>query len=109
MSRSALTSSGSTTRWRKIRQRVLVRDCYTCQYCSQEADSVDHVIPRSLGGGDEDWNLVASCMKCNLARRSPKSPNRAFFNTGKTPPTPHGLFSPQNGSQPTESVSHDKD
>ena len=108
MSKSALTSTGSTTRWRKIRQRVLDRDCWTCQYCGQEADSVDHVISRSHGGGDEDWNLVAACMKCNLARRSRTSPTRGFFNTGKTPPTPHGLFSPENGSQPTESVSHDR-
>ena len=108
MSRSALRHNGSTTLWRKIRQRVLDRDYYTCQYCGLEADSVDHVIPRSLGGLDDDWNLVASCMKCNLARRSPRSPTRGFFNTGKTPPTPHGLFSTKNGSEPTESISHDK-
>ena len=87
MSKSALGSNGSTTRWRKIRKRILDRDGWCCMYCGMDATSVDHVVPRALGGGDEDWNLVASCMKCNLARRSPRSPIRGFFKQGRTPQT----------------------
>ena len=59
MGKSALRDSGSTRHWRKIRERILRRDQYTCNYCGQEADTVDHVIPRRLGGLDTDDNLVA--------------------------------------------------
>jgi hypothetical protein len=52
LSRSALRDSGSTRQWRKIRERILRRDGYICQYCGQEADTVDHVIPRRLNGLD---------------------------------------------------------
>ena len=68
LSRSALRDSGSTRQWRKIRERILRRDGYICQYCGQEADTVDHVIPRRLNGLDTDDNLVSSCRKCNLAK-----------------------------------------
>jgi hypothetical protein len=30
---SALKDNGSTSRWRKIRQRILERDQFTCQIC----------------------------------------------------------------------------
>ncbi len=40
MSRSALRDTGSTRHWRKIRERILRRDGYICQYCGQEADTV---------------------------------------------------------------------
>ncbi len=46
---SALKDNGSTARWRKIRQRILERDQYTCQACGLEGNTVDHIIPRSLG------------------------------------------------------------
>ena len=47
------------------RRAVLRRDAYTCAYCSAEADTIDHVLPRSRGG-DSSWaNLVACCRKCN--------------------------------------------
>jgi 5-methylcytosine-specific restriction endonuclease McrA len=29
---------------------------------------VDHVIPVSLGGTNEPWNLVAACVPCNLGK-----------------------------------------
>ena len=68
MSKSALRSTGSTHRWRQIRSRILRRDQFICQYCNQEATTVDHVIPRRLGGLDSDDNLVASCRRCNLSK-----------------------------------------
>jgi len=68
MSSSALRSTGSTRQWTKIKQRILRRDGFICQYCGQEANTVDHVIPRRLNGNDSDDNLVASCRRCNLAK-----------------------------------------
>ena len=61
MSKSALRSTGSTTLWRKIRSKVLARDQYTCYYCGQEANTVDHILPRKSGGLDAMDNLVAAC------------------------------------------------
>ena len=64
-----MSKSGVGTRvWRKTRERILRRDQYICQYCGQEADTVDHVIPRRLGGLDSDDNLVAACSRCNYSK-----------------------------------------
>jgi hypothetical protein len=62
--RSSLGNHGSTWKWRKRRKQVMVRDNWTCQYCGAPADSVDHRMPRMLGGGDEMSNLVACCRRC---------------------------------------------
>ena len=61
---SALTDKGSTWAWRKKRKRILIRDNHTCQYCGAPANTVDHKLPRRMGGGDEDSNLVACCSSC---------------------------------------------
>jgi 5-methylcytosine-specific restriction endonuclease McrA len=97
LSRSALRDSGSTRQWRKIRERILRRDGYICQYCGQEADTVDHVIPRRLNGLDTEDNLVSSCRKCNLSKGG------RFFVRQRTPPTPRSFSNPQNTS-----ISHDQ-
>jgi len=92
LSKSALRSTGSTRQWRNIRERILRRDAFVCQYCAQEADTVDHVIPRRLGGLDSDDNLVASCKRCNLAKGG------RFFVSKRTPPTPRSFSNRQNTS-----------
>jgi hypothetical protein len=50
---------------RFIRQRILNRDANTCIYCGYEANVVDHIIPYSHGGTDDDDNLAACCDVCN--------------------------------------------
>lgn len=55
--------------WQDVAQRVLERDGYQCQLqfagCLGEANTVDHIIPKAKGGGDEETNLLAACHICN--------------------------------------------
>ncbi len=44
---------------------VLARDKYVCGYCSGEATTTDHIIPRSRGGKHDWLNVVACCYPCN--------------------------------------------
>ena len=47
------------------RKAVLRRDDYECCYCGGEADTLDHVYPRHLGGRHRWENVVACCYDCN--------------------------------------------
>jgi len=47
------------------RRAVFARDQGRCQYCGKGAESIDHVIPRSKGGGHVWDNVVACCRRCN--------------------------------------------
>jgi 5-methylcytosine-specific restriction endonuclease McrA len=91
------------THRRKITRRaVFARDGWTCQYCGSRAQlTVDHVIPRSKGGGSTWENIVAACAPCNrrkgdaLARqvgmtlaRSPRTPNPDIFIQVASPTIP---------------------
>jgi 5-methylcytosine-specific restriction endonuclease McrA len=50
------------------RRSVLRRDGGVCVYCSEPADTIDHVIPRSRGGTHEWSNVVAACKRDNLTK-----------------------------------------
>lgn len=56
------------------RKNLFLRDQHECQYCSKQFANdkltIDHVIPRSLGGGTSWTNCVASCKKCNSSKGS---------------------------------------
>jgi 5-methylcytosine-specific restriction endonuclease McrA len=47
------------------RAGVLRRDGRRCAYCGRRADTIDHVVPRSRGGGHSWENCVAACRLCN--------------------------------------------
>ncbi|HVV29665.1 MAG TPA: HNH endonuclease [Mycobacteriales bacterium] len=47
------------------RKGVLARDGHRCVYCGDAATSLDHVVPRSRGGGHTWDNVVAACRRCN--------------------------------------------
>ena len=89
---SSLKKNGSTTQWRRIRQTVINRDgC--CQRCGTEDNlSVDHIVPRSLGGTDNLDNLEVLCSSCNSSKGG------RFFDSARTPPTLPVSFYPENAS-----------
>jgi len=97
LKKSAL-SNGSSSQWRRIRERILRRDQRTCQRCGLEGDTVDHIIPRKLGGSDEDNNLQVLCRTCNFSKGG------RFFESARTPMTLPGSFIPKNGE-----ISHYQD
>lgn len=47
------------------RRALFARDGGKCVYCQAPATSIDHVIPRSRGGGHNWENVVSACHKCN--------------------------------------------
>jgi 5-methylcytosine-specific restriction endonuclease McrA len=47
------------------RAALMRRDNYRCAYCGRRAETIDHVVPRSRGGGHVWENCVASCTICN--------------------------------------------
>jgi 5-methylcytosine-specific restriction endonuclease McrA len=49
------------------RTLILKRDDHTCQYCEYTGPklTLDHIVPKSRGGGDTWQNLVTSCLECN--------------------------------------------
>jgi hypothetical protein len=101
MGQSARRAGGSTRRWRKIREVILRRDQYICQYCGAEANTVDHVVPISKGGNDYPDNLVAACARCNYSKSDRATPT--VFDRRSTPPTPLSFSNPQNTS-----IAHDQ-
>lgn len=73
---------GSAAKRRKI-AAIILRDGISCFWCKEETlldarrmggqheprcTTIDHLIPRSRGGGNELENLVIACRECNEAR-----------------------------------------
>lgn len=71
------------------RRGVLRRDGHRCAYCAAHATTVDHVLPRSRGGGDVWENLVACCLRCNNAKGD-KTPDEKGWTLRARPYVPRG-------------------
>ncbi len=73
------------------RKNLFARDDHRCQYCGQARPigqlSLDHVVPRSLGGKTTWENIVCSCMKCN-SRKGGRTPTQAGMLLLKQPSKP---------------------
>jgi 5-methylcytosine-specific restriction endonuclease McrA len=54
------------------RRNLFRRDRNTCQYCGRkfatEDLSIDHLVPRSLGGQSTWTNCVVACLPCNARK-----------------------------------------
>lgn len=73
---------------RASRPRIYKRDHYQCVYCGSNKDlTLDHVMPKSRGGGNEWTNLVTSCFKCNL-RKGNRTPEEAKLTMTQKPFVP---------------------
>ncbi len=58
----------------EIREAVLKRDNFTCQYCGRKGEGVeleiDHIIPMTRGGKTDIRNLITACKECNRAKHN---------------------------------------
>lgn len=82
------------------RQNVFKRDGNACLYCgARENLTIDHVVPRALGGRDSWENLATACQRCN-SRKGDLSIEQAEMSLRHTPFRPSfvmflGAFSGQ--------------
>lgn len=78
-------------RIRLTKREVLRRDNYTCQYCGRRAPylTIDHIIPRRLGGQHSWENLVAACPSCNHRKggRTVEQAQMRLLHPPKEPPS----------------------
>ena len=81
-------------RVRLTKREIFRRDNYTCQYCGRESHNltVDHVIPRHLGGEHEWENLVSACPACNL-KKGGRTPREARMSLLRKPREPYASAS----------------
>ena len=66
------------------RKNILKRDNHECQYCLIRSVpmTIDHIIPKQLGGEDTWDNLVAACVPCNT-RKGNKTTKEARMDLKK--------------------------
>lgn len=71
------------------RRSIFARDNYTCQYCGLTSKelTIDHVIPKRLGGPTSWENLVCCCRKCN-SKKGDKTLQQVGFKLKKEPRRP---------------------
>lgn len=73
------------------RRNLFARDRNRCQYCGRHFStkelSLDHVLPRSLGGKSVWKNIVCACIQCN-ARKGGRTPEQAHMKLIKAPQKP---------------------
>ena len=57
----------STETHRFVRQRAqsLCEYCHSPEYLSPDRFTLDHILPQSLGGSDDESNLALCCHRCN--------------------------------------------
>ncbi len=71
--RQTSTQRGYGRRWQLLRRYILDRDKGLCQPCRRGdlvvvATEVDHIVPKSKGGTDDETNLQAICTGCHDAK-----------------------------------------
>jgi len=76
---------------------VFNRDNYTCQYCGRQTKelTLDHIVPRWLGGEHTWGNVVSACKLCNR-RKGGRTPEEAGMKLLHEPRSPRndGFYIP---------------
>jgi len=74
---------------RLSRRSIFARDNYTCQYCGHTSRelTMDHVVPKRLGGPTTWENLVCCCRRCNT-KKGDKTLQQVRFSLRKAPRRP---------------------
>ena len=113
----------STKAWRRMRDEVLRRDGYRCQFngvrCDGRGITAGHIIARRHGGRDTLANLAASCWYCQnqtingvrcepvvhsqpnpFVKRIPRDATPVFKDVGALKRRPSSFSLPQTGGIP---------
>lgn len=73
------------------RRNIFARDRNQCQYCGDHYPtselSLDHIVPRSQGGGSSWQNLVCCCVACN-SNKGGRTPKQARMKLIRDPVKP---------------------
>lgn len=84
------------------RRSLFRRDNFSCQYCGKKPGgselTIDHIVPKSLGGQTTWENCVLACIKCNIKKANknlfesnmkllsvPMKPDKNYFSKFKVP------------------------
>ncbi len=74
------------------RKNLYRRDEHRCQYCGTRKPlnelSIDHVVPRSRGGGSSWENCVLACLPCNV-RKGDRRPSDVGMRLLRAPRRPN--------------------
>ena len=90
------------------RRNIFARDHNRCQYCGHQFPtselSLDHIVPRSQGGGSSWTNLVCCCVTCNT-QKGGRTPQQAHMKLITKPikPKNHPVISVRLGHEKYES------
>jgi 5-methylcytosine-specific restriction endonuclease McrA len=80
--------SSANRRPKFSRRNVFARDRDTCQYCGKKCRKEDlnleHIVPKSRGGGMTWKNIVLSCIPCNDRKRD-RTPAEAGMHLIREP------------------------
>lgn len=78
------------------KEQLLIRDGNKCHYCNEhfsytgwKAPTIDHKVPKALGGNDHLVNLVLACGHCNAKKAN--IPYEVFTKKERAPETPRPL------------------
>jgi len=87
--RSQTSKKMKPMRIRFSRENIYIRDQHTCQYCGEKGKelTLDHVVPKSMGGKTNWTNIVSCCKPCNEFKAD-RTPHQANMKLLKKPTYP---------------------
>lgn len=82
--------------WATTRRRILERDGNQCTRildngtrCRARATDVDHIVPDSAGGSDDDTNLASLCAQHHATKSSSEGTAARWRHRAQRPSTKH--------------------